>query len=148
LAVQLDENKGTEKEVSSMRLSEIQKELKELGTSYSDCFDRESLTIRLQQARSKGFNTSDTSGKNDVAPTFSETNKYGGGDNKQNVDSLSMLQELRSMRIPALRAECGKRNIRWGGMFEKEDLVQALLQARKVALHFSLYITPGTVGHR
>jgi thioredoxin len=148
MVVQLDESKNAENEISSMRLSEIQKELKTLGVSYSDCFDRESLTVRLQQARSKELT--------DVILTSSDTKKSGEVGRKDNnvkegvktesFDSVSILQELRSMKISELRAECAMRNIRWGGMFEKEDLVQALLQARKTALLFSPSILPGTVG--
>jgi hypothetical protein len=39
------------KEVASMRIRDIQDELKSLGVSFADCFDRDSLTKRLQEAR-------------------------------------------------------------------------------------------------
>jgi hypothetical protein len=35
-----------------MKLREIQAELKDMGVSYSDCFDRDILTRRLKEARS------------------------------------------------------------------------------------------------
>ena len=61
-------------------------------------------------------------------------------------EAVATLQDLRSMRVSELRSECGRRNIRWARMFEKEDLVQAHLQAREAESTFSAYITPGQVG--
>lgn len=133
-----------------MRMREIRDELKERGVSFADCFDRESLTERLQRAREHGEKNSvnkDSPVQNDTPPhsgTSASVKKTIGLPSTFDVKATA--QELRSMRVSELRAECGRRNIRWAGMFEKEDLVQALLEAREAASIFSAYISPGQVG--
>jgi thioredoxin 1 len=51
------------------------------------------------------------------------------------------------MRVKELRQELASRNLRWAGLLEKEDLVQAVFQAREKAAHFSStgLMTPGQV---
>lgn len=133
-----------------MRMREIRDELKERGVSFADCFDRESLTERLQRARENGEKNSvnkDSPVQNDTPPhsgTSASVKKTIGLPSTFDVKATA--QELRSMRVSELRAECGRRNIRWAGMFEKEDLVQALLKAMEAASIFSAYISPGQVG--
>merc|ERR1712157_27020 len=57
-------------------------------------------------------------------------------------------KELRSLRVAELRTQLASRNIRWGNMVEKEELVQALLNAMEEAHNFSSSgaLTPGKVG--
>ena len=137
---------ATDDDITSMRMREIQTELKERGVSYADCFDRESLNQRLRQARESG----DVSSV--ATPTSAEQEDTAATAAKEEpsespaFDRDATLQELRLMRVAALRTECGQRNIRWANMFEKEDLVQALLKARVSASTFSANLTPGQVG--
>ena len=142
-----------------MRIRDIQDELKSLGVSFADCFDRDSLTKRLQEARvrddsatvlastDKERDGTSALDANDDVPTAASnrpvsTAKVG----VSTFDAVAVAQELRSMRVSELRTECGRRNIRWAGMFEKEDLVQALIKAREAASIFSANIIPGQVG--
>lgn len=145
-------------EVASMRIREIQDELKSLGVSFADCFDRDSLTKRLQHAREMNGTTVLATDKeremsapldaNDDAPTATASNPPVSSTTvgASTFDAVTVAQELRSMRVSELRTECGRRNIRWAGMFEKEDLVQALMKAREAASIFSANIIPGQVG--
>jgi len=148
-----------------MRVKEIREELKERGVSYNDCFDRESLVQRLVDART------DTAFATCTSSAGSDANTETAGaccapppkqpadtaDNKVEIkppsivvgfDRDKVLKELRQMRVAELRSECGQRDIRWATMFEKEDLVQALLAAREAASNFSLSgaLSPGEVG--
>lgn len=49
------------------------------------------------------------------------------------------------MTVKDLRQELASRNLRWAGLLEKGDLVQAVLKARQAAAHFSATgkISPG-----
>ena len=115
-----------------MRIREIQDELKERGVAFADCFDRESLVDRLARARENNEgDPNHTPMSKPIAQDTVETKRT-----QSCFDSVATLQELRSKRVSELRSECGKRNIRWAGMFEKEDLVQALLKAREEASTF------------
>ena len=119
---------------SEMKLGQIQKELKEMGVSYTDCFDRESLTRRLVEARNGEIPSCEPERKQESPTTTTSeepTNVFSS------FDREATLKELRSLRVKELRAEMAERNIRWGTMVEKEDLVQALLKAREAASNFS-----------
>lgn len=144
-----------------MRLSEIQSELKERGVSYEDCFDRESLTKRLLDARdgktvvnsreerseerctpvTEGEKPSSTTRAADDSPKPSAASSL-------DFDREAVLTDLRSLRVNELRSRLGSRNIRWAGMLEKEDLVKALADAMELSSNFSLSgsLTPGEVG--
>lgn len=145
-----------------------------MGVSYSDCFDRESLTRRLKQARNgeiapdppkvqnapKAGETADTASQTPATPkagaTESSTSTGASTDDtdtatpaspQSNFDRKATLAELRSLRVKELRTELAKRNIRWANMVEKEDLVQALLKAREATSKFtsSGALAPGQV---
>ena len=141
-------------EIASMRIREIQDELKRLGVSFADCFDRDSLTQRLQQARqNENAPVVDTDKERETTTALDVDNTPAASNppvstttGVSNFDAVAVAQELRSMRVSELRTECGRRNIRWAGMFEKEDLVQALMKAREAASIFSANIIPGQVG--
>ena len=141
-----------------MRLSEMQAELKEMGVAYRDCFDRESLTERLKDAREGKIQPTKEAVPKEVEPTVQESTvqepvaekepeaKQGPAPSSS-FDREATLAELRSMRAKELKAECGRRNIRWAGMFEKEELVQALIGVMEATSNFSSSgaITPGKV---
>ena len=126
-----------------MRLKEIQDELKERKVSYTDCFDKESLLARLLEARNRDTNVTSSQEQN-------------MSDNKDNQPPLTLsgfdrnatLAQLRSMKVAQLRTELAYRNVRWANMFEKEELVQALLTSIETIAGFSLSgaLTPGEVG--
>jgi len=133
---------------SDMKVKEIKAELRTLQVSFADCFERDSLVKRLVDARSKNNQpTVDI----DQDKTSSETNV--------NVDSSPQAsssifnreaerQELRALRVKELRTQLAARGIRWGGMIEKEDLVNALLNSMEEAANFSSSgaLSPGSVG--
>lgn len=114
-------------EASAMRLRDIQDELKRLGVSYHDCFDRESLVYRLVEARKSTTNTSTE--RNATAATPSATTTT--------VDMEAKLVELRSKPLKELKLECSKRSMRYATFREKEDFVRALWQDMQASLAFS-----------
>ena len=132
---------STSTDPSEMKLREIQAELKDMGVSYSDCFDRDSLTRRLKEARRGEVATPKTE------PQSKEKDTTSSPSAESTFDRDATLQELRSLRVKELRTELANRNIRWGNMVEKEDLVQALLVAREAASNFSSsgVLMPGKV---
>jgi len=146
----------------SLSVREIKEELKSLGASFADCFDKESLVLRLAEAReSKSSPESSSSNEQETATAVESTQEAApkatnepeappssSASKEKSQDDKSMLEEIRSMRVRELREELAKRNLRWGGLLEKEDLVQAVFQARKKAADFSVtgLIAPGDVG--
>ena len=112
---------------ATMKIKDIQAELKNKGVSYVDCFDRTSIVQRLLEARRQTTTTTSSQ------PPPSTT-RYSEASTNQNKDSLKgpeedeILARLRLLSVKELRTECSKYNIRWGQMIEKEDLIQALLQ--------------------
>jgi thiol-disulfide isomerase/thioredoxin len=141
---------STGSDVGSMRVSEMREELKELGVDYSDCFDKESLMVRLQEAREGKVRPKAKA----ASPRPSETTREEEvpaatlvGKEIDEDEKAAMLQELRAMKVRELREALASRNIRWAGLLEKEDLVQAVLKARLEAARFSATgkIAPGRV---
>ncbi|KAL3912965.1 MAG: hypothetical protein SGILL_006678, partial [Bacillariaceae sp.] len=61
-------------------------------------------------------------------------------------DAELLLQEIEAMSVREIRTQLAARQIRWAGLLEKRDLVQALYQARLAAKSFSVHLTPGQVG--
>ena len=135
---------------STMRLGEIQAELKQLQVSYADCFDKESLQKRLKDARA-GLVEPQPSGE---AKISEESATASGGNNSKEDDTSSspsstsnsssgtfdrdaVLAELRCLRVKELRTKLSERNLRWAGLLEKEDLVRALADALERASNFS-----------
>lgn len=140
----------TTDDISSMRVKEIQSALKEMGVSYTDCFDKESLAQRLKEAREGKATSSPAEATPATTPESEPDSSPSSSPSPSPVefDRDAVLEELRGMRVKALRTECASRNIRWGNMIEKEDLVQALLKAREASSGFSSSgaLTPGEVG--
>lgn len=142
--------------IESMRVKEIQTELKERKVSYTDCFDKESLVKRLQEARETTTlggddNNTSTDEEEVVAEVMGKGDYVGKPDDttipKKEFDKEAKLAELRAMKVRELREACAKRNIRWANMIEKEDLVQALIEVieRQVDFSVSGVIQPGQV---
>lgn len=132
---------------SDMKLREIQSELKDRKVSFGDCFDRDSLTKRLIEARESNpivANSSDTSideqsinsagdstTENAAQRSAEATTKGAGSSNdaqspSSEFDRQSTLASLRPLKIKDLRTQLSQNNVRWGTMIEKEELVQAL----------------------
>ncbi|MGK3755028.1 MAG: thioredoxin 1, partial [Bacillariaceae sp.] len=151
-------------EVSAMRLSEMKSELKERKIDFSDCFDKESLILKLIDARqnkNKNSNSNsnieeeeeekDSKNENEDADTFFNKD----GDDELELELLQLLkfdrskalEELKGMRVRELREELGRRRIPRAGLFEKDDIVKALLEAREKASVYSStgLLTPGEV---
>mmetsp|Transcript_26430 Transcript_26430/g.56656 ORF Transcript_26430/g.56656 Transcript_26430/m.56656 type:complete len:318 (-) Transcript_26430:74-1027(-) len=130
-------------EVSGMRLSEIKTELKDRKVDFSDCFDKESMVFKLADARANnidnsGNNENDTEDEEESSSTAASSGEF---------DREAALEELKGMRVRELREELGRRRIPRAGLFEKEDIVNALLEAREVASVYSGtgLMTPGEV---
>jgi hypothetical protein len=127
-----------------MRVAELKDELQTLNVNYNDCFDRESLIARLQEARAGGVSG--------VVEEESVPNVPVGNSPPTNLEETQAeytIEELRTWRVKDLRKELGKlagqRSM--GGLLEKEDIVQAVWEARQAAARFSVSgkMTPGLV---
>lgn len=158
-------------DASDMKLRDIQAELKDRGVSFSDCFDRDSLTIRLKEARSisatkiPSKDKEDTSlpknddvvaEEEDISPKHEESiaseQTADNGDSSatsssSKFDRESTLKLNRSLRVAELRTQLASRNIRWAGMLEKEELVVTLTNAMEESASFSPsgVLSPGKV---
>ena len=133
---------------STMRLGEIQAELKQRNVSYADCFDKESLQKRLKDARDGLVEPqpSEEAKKSEESATASGGNNSKEDDTSSSPSSNSssgtfdrdaVLAELRCLRVKELRTKLSERNLRWAGLLEKEDLVRALADALERASNFS-----------
>jgi len=133
-----------EKTPSDMKIKEIKAELRTLDVSFEDCFERDSLVKRLIDARENKRSTVDT-GKGNIS---CKSLNNDPPQKSSKFDRKAVHQELRALRVAELRTQLAARGIRWGGMIEKEDLVQALLNAMEEAANFSSSgaLKPGSVG--
>ena len=135
---------------SSMRLSEIKLELQQRKVDYSDCFDKESLVLRLIDSRKNNKHSNDGVHKN--CDDSSSSNTYEGKkqetlSNEDLFDRDAALSELKTKTVRELREELGRRRIPRTGLFEKEDIILALVDAREKASVYSAtgLLTPGEV---
>ena len=144
---------GQEDDPSTMRLGEIQAELKQRKISYSDCFDKESLVKRLKDVRDglvKASGEEESASPADDAQTKDDASASTATTTSTNTRTFerdAVLEELRSLRVKELRTKLSERNIRWAGLLEKEDLVRALADAMERASNFSPSgaLEPGSV---
>jgi len=131
-----------------MKLRDIQGELKDMGVSFTDCFDRDSLTKRLMEARSRPQSPEPTP-EQQTSPKQSSSSEppKTNPNTSSNFDREAVVAELNGLRVSELRTQLGQRNIRWAGMLEKRDLVDALANAMEAAQNFSPSgkLTPGEV---
>lgn len=157
--------------IADMRLREIQSELKERNVSYADCFDRESLAKRLEEARD-GSVLPDVSSEAEDALSDKEEEKEANpsAESSRTVDTETKVEpvtaesdasgefdredtlvKLRSLRVRELKEKLSEMKVRWGTMIEKEEMVQALCQAMEdrfeMGKNFSRSgaLVPGTV---
>jgi len=160
--------------ISDMRLSEIQSELKRLNVSSKDCFDRESLTARLLQARPLGKTqvtkeavVDDNEAARASEPTATTRNPTSEttGSTQTNVKSTDtaantkstvakdaelkqqLKEQVAALSVRELRQELAASGKRWAGMLEKRDLVQAVVDCRLATADFSVSgkMQPGQV---
>ena len=144
-------------DVSSMKLREIQAELRDKWqVSYEDCFDRDSLTKRLVEARSgvvgNGKDSDDDMDEvNDSSASNQQIQDLDNGVREKKPSSSfnreEKLAELEKLRVAELRQELGNRNIRWANFIDKRDLVMALLDSMEQSAGFSVSgaLAPGEV---
>jgi len=127
-------------EPSSMRIKEIKDELNDKGISFTDCFDKDSLVERLNDARSGKVSRKET-------PNTAPAPAAKQNSNTSTFDKDAAAAELRTKKVRELRTMCAQNDIRWGGMIEKEEIVQALVAYQEKASKFSPSgkITPGKV---
>jgi thioredoxin len=133
-------------EPSSMRVHDIKEELKAMGVSSSDCFDKDSLCERLVDARSgKVKGTPKPTPSASAAETATATS--ASTSTAATFDTEAVLADLRSKKVRELRTQCAQNNIPWATFIEKEELVRALLEYKKKACNFSPSgkISPGQV---
>ena len=139
-------------EPSTMRIREIKDELNAMGVSFTDCFDKDSLSERLLDARSgkvtgkkkaQSAAASSTESSQEAAKESATTAKASSS----NFDKEAAMAELRSKRVRELRTMCAQNNIRWAHFIEKDELVRALVQHQEKAADFSPSgkIMPGKV---
>lgn len=128
-----------------MRLRDIQNELKTMGVPYSDCFDKESLTIRLREAREGKFGTKPESSSTET--TQARTTPTASTPPIDLESASKILQDLRSKSIKELKIECSSRSLRYATFLEKEDFVQAIWNDMKNVASFSVsgVLRPGFV---
>jgi thioredoxin 1 len=153
-------------DLSLMRVSEIKKELQDRKVDYSDCFDKESLLIKLTKARANGPAVVDDNlqqEEEEAANTCRPTNDAATaaeGDNISSRESSSTtaapsppprpavtLADLQQRSVKELQNELASRGLRWVGLLEKKELVQAVYDALQQAAVFSATgrLTPGQV---
>ena len=150
-------------DIDGMRLREIKDELNDMKISFDDCFDRDSLVVRLREARdglvepleveSAAAETVDVleTTEKDTDTTTSSVSVSKDSIDEEEFDREATLSELRGLRIKELKIRLTELGIRWGTFIEKEDMVQAVLGALELkfelARNFSRSgdITPSTV---
>lgn len=138
----------------TMRVADIRAALNELHVDYADCFDKESLVARLQNARAgkiQGKARDQVAVAPPPPPQPPQTQPTATKVNRQQpviiINREEVLKEVRSLSVKALREELASRRIRWAGLLEKEALVQAVVDSRAAASTFSAtgLLTPGQV---
>jgi thioredoxin len=138
-------------EVASLRVSEIKKELNERNVNYADCFDKESLIVKLENARAGGVQPATTVGVADESTTSSTaktaTNSQEPLSSRSKPSSSNLLQELGQKSVKELRQELASRNLGWASFLEKKELIQAVFDAMQADADFSAtgLMTPGQV---
>jgi thioredoxin len=102
---------------------------------------------------SSSSTTSSTTSSN-TSPSSSSTtsntsssSSSSSSSSKVPFDEVTVLQEVRNMKIKQLKEELSKYHVRWGTLIEKEEFVKALVEARRKAYDFSAtgILVPGTV---
>jgi thioredoxin 1 len=140
----------------TMRVKELKVKLDEWNVDYADCFDKESLLARyndalvgVQKLRSTVSVSNETCVEN-ASSTNATSNTIADDRNDQKLmelDHEDILRNIRTMSVKELRTELGQRRISRAGLLEKEDLIQAVYQAQVAAQSFSVtgLLQPGLV---
>jgi len=137
-----------------MRIRAIKDELNEMGISFTDCFDKDSLVDRLKDGRSGAVTGTPPQSVEDDAPksaaaasTSESTSEQKSQSSKSTFDREAVMVELRQKKVRELRTMCAQNNIKWATMIEKEELVRALVDYKEKASEFSSSgaLTPGKV---
>jgi predicted HTH domain antitoxin len=168
-AAQNDETAAVENEqdtdIGSMRVSEMKQELQRRNVSSKDCFDRESLVERLLQARqnpqpqsspqesqpeqSTSSSESESSTTATATTSVDETTSTAGTTEttKDAQSPQELKEEVAALSVRELRIELAGAGIRWAGMLEKRDLVDAVVKCRQETAQFSVtgLMRPGQV---
>ncbi len=136
-----------EEQVRSMTIKQIKAELSEMGISFQDCFDKESLLQRLRDARLGGYNSKQMWPKDEeiIPPSEPKEDATGTGSTMNRLSDIK--EEYRKLRVSELRSMLGEQGIRWSNMIEKEDLVTALALRKIETETFSITqsLIPGKV---
>eukprot|EP00554_Chaetoceros_debilis_P005047 CAMPEP_0194095276 /NCGR_PEP_ID=MMETSP0149-20130528/56747_1 /TAXON_ID=122233 /ORGANISM="Chaetoceros debilis, Strain MM31A-1" /LENGTH=309 /DNA_ID=CAMNT_0038781217 /DNA_START=118 /DNA_END=1047 /DNA_ORIENTATION=+ len=141
-------------EISSMRIRAIKDELNEMGISFTDCFDKDSLVDRLKDGRSGAVTGTPKSVEDDASKSAaaaststSESTSKHSQSSKSTFDREAVISELRQKKVRELRTMCAQNNIKWATFIEKEELVRALVDYKEKASEFSSSgaLTPGKV---
>lgn len=131
-------------DVKAMRVAEIRQQLDDRAVDYSDCFDKESLVARLTQAMRDPSSVKTAAAP---PPSTSEDSSAPKDAPTAATDEVVDAEQVGRLSIKELRTELAHNNIRWAGLLEKSDLVQAVVKVRQAALTFSVTgkLRPGTV---
>ena len=105
-------------DIRAMRVKDIKAELTSLGISTADLFEKDDLVKRLLDARVEKTNENENS-EIETSP-----------DSKATVSADTILNDIRSMRVRDIKSELSSLGISTKDLFEKEDLVKRLLDAR------------------
>jgi thioredoxin len=150
--------------IGKMTVKEIKAELNERRVSFQDCFDRDSLAVRLGEARSgQQHALSDIDKANPTPPNSKEKDKSAQSSSASssmnndeptiNAEAVSSaldldLESVKKMSVKELRADLASRNVGWKTFVDKDDLARAVQHARQEAAHFSStgLLRPGHVG--
>lgn len=133
-------------EMETMKLREIQAELKDLGVPFGDCFDRDSLLCRLRDAREGKIETKPSAAAAAAAASDEKASTDSAKPTVQ-LDADAILADLRSQPLKELKIQCSQRNLRYATFLEKEDFVQAIWKDMQAVASFSVSgaLRPGKV---
>jgi thioredoxin 1 len=137
-----------QQDYATLKRRDIVLELQNLGVSYRDCFDRESLVNRLIEVREQTisvFSPSPTVSATTATATATVLDAPASA--SPTIDAQQKMAELRGKTMKDLKLECSRRNIRYGKFLEKEDFVQAVWNDLRTVMAFSAtgLVRPGVV---
>ena len=111
-------------EILAMRASAIQSELKQMGISTADLFEKEGLVQRLLEARLAQASEQEEKAANDTVSNDDDDSNDG----PPAVDPAVLLARIEKMRAREIKAELTAARVSTSGVFEKEELVKLLVQ--------------------
>jgi hypothetical protein len=134
-------------EMETMKLRDIKDELKGLGVPFGDCFDRDSLLCRLRDAREGKIETKTADDGDGKEEGNGDTSSAAPAKPMIELDTDSIIKDLRSQPLNELKLQCSKRNLRYFSFLEREDFVQAIWKDMQAVASFSVSgaLRPGKV---